>query len=67
MAFYSTVYWRYSTKVLGFEPIFLSPILVKFYNRGEIFVVSIKLKKFIMNHLSPIRSDSKDSMQKEHR
>lgn len=66
MVFYSTAYQRYSTKVLGFECIFLSVILVKFHHRGEIFVVSIKLNRFIMNHFSPIRSDPKDSMDKEH-
>lgn len=40
VVFYSSVYWRYGTKVLGFEP---SLILVKFSNSREIFVVSIKL------------------------
>lgn len=51
---------RGNTEILVFEPTFLSPILVKHYNKSETFVSSIKLKMFVMTHFSPLRSDSKE-------
>lgn len=43
-----------------FEPIFLSSIFVKHYDKSETFVSSIKLKMFVMTHCSPLRSDPKE-------
>lgn len=44
-AFCRVVNWRYIAELLGFEPILLSLVLVKFHNAGNIPVVSIQLKK----------------------